>query len=278
MTGSPAPHSEGKPQSRTPGDAAAARALGNLPPRAAQPHRRVVILTSNFEAGPSIHVLTFALPPDDPMEFVPGQYVTFYLVREGKSVTRSYSIYSSAHLHDRFSLLVKRVPHGFASNLLCDLTPSAGATETILAPLGKFLYRDPEDRRVLMVATGVGLAPFVPMLERLHERSPSTDAWLIWGNRYVGDMVGRGELEALAASWPRFHFVPVLSRPPKDGSWTGAVGHVQDAVRAGFPDLARADVYLCGATPMVNEMQDLAIELRCPKEHVFVDRWGEHTE
>ena len=156
--------------------------------------RRVVTLTANWEVGPSIHVLTFTLPPDDPMEFVPGQYVTFYLVRDGKPVTRSYSIYSSAHLHDRFSLLVKRVPNGFASNLLCDLTPPAGVTETILAPLGKFLYRDPEDRRVLMVATGVGLAPFVPMLERLHERSPSTDAWLIWGNRYVGDMVGRGEL------------------------------------------------------------------------------------
>ncbi len=69
-----------------------------------------------------------------------------------------------------------------------------------------------------MVATGVGLAPFVPMLERLHARSPTTDTWPIRGNRYVADRVGRRELEGLAASWPSFHFVPVLSRPPQDGS------------------------------------------------------------
>ncbi len=66
-----------------------------------------------------------------------------------------------------------------------------------------------------MVATGVGLAPFVPMLERLHARSPTTDTWPIRGNRYVADRVGRRELEGLAASWPSFHFVPVLSRPPR---------------------------------------------------------------
>ncbi|MEM0129536.1 MAG: FAD-dependent oxidoreductase [Thermoplasmata archaeon] len=235
-------------------------------------------LTGNVVVGPSIHVLTFALPPDDPMEFVPGQYVTFYLRRDGKSVTRSYSIYSSASLRDRFALLVKRVPMGFASNHLCDLSPSPATTETILAPLGKFLYRDPGDRRVLMVATGVGLAPFVPMLERLRERSPSTDTWLVWGNRHAEDMVGRSALEDLAAAWPRFHFAPVLSRPPSDGSWRGATGHVQDVVRSRFPDLADVDVYLCGANAMVNEMQDLAISLGAPKDHVYVDRWGEHSQ
>ena len=48
-------------------------------------------------------------------------------------------------------------------------------------------------------------------------------------------------------------------------------------MRGRFPDLAHADVYLCGANQMVNEMQDLAIELRCAKEHVSVDRWGEHA-
>jgi Na+-transporting NADH:ubiquinone oxidoreductase subunit F len=79
-------------------------------------------------------------------------------------------------------------------------------------------------------------------------------------------------------SWPTFHFVPVISRPPPNGAWTGATGHVEEQVRSRFPDLSLADVYLCGANRMVNEMQELSLGLHCPNEHVFVDRWGDHPD
>ena len=242
------------------------------------PRRRELTLLGNVEVAPSIHVLTFGLAPGDSLQFVPGQYVTFYLQRQGKSVTRSYSIYSSANQHDRLSLLIKKVADGFASPYLCGLSPEMRPTLSVLAPLGRFILHDPGDRTVVLVATGVGLAPFVPMLERLRSEHPGTTAWLFCGNRYVADIVDREELEGLTRQWPGFHFVPVISRPPTDGSWTGAVGHVEEHVRARFPDLSRADVYLCGANPMVNQMQELVLGLRCPKDHVFVDRWGEHAE
>ena len=246
--------------------------LGPLPP----PHRRELTLLSNIEVAPSIYVLTFGVPPGDPIEFVPGQYVTFYLQREGRTVTRSYSIYSSAHRHDQVAHLIKKVPHGFGSHYLCGLSPILRPTVNVLAPLGKFVLHDPGTRSVVLVATGVGLAPYIPMLERLHRDFPTTPTWLFFGNRYVEEVVNRRELEALTREWPYFHFIPVLSRPPSDGSWTGRIGHVEEPVRAEFPDLSHADVYVCGANPMVNQMQDLAIELGCPKDHVFVDRWGEH--
>lgn len=249
-----------------------------VPPPASRPHRRPVALLANSEVAPSIHVLEFGLAPDDPMEFLPGQYVTFLLERQGRPVTRSYSIFSSADRHDRFSLLVKRVPQGFASNLLCDRAPSDAAPLTVLAPLGRFVLHDPGDRSVLLVATGVGLAPFVPMLERLRRDYPATPTRLVWGNRYVEEMVARVELDRVADGWPGFHREAVISRPPSDGGWSGRVGHVQECVRALCPDLSRTDVYLCGANAMVNDAQELALELHCPKDHVFVDRWGESEE
>ncbi|MGI0156501.1 MAG: FAD-dependent oxidoreductase, partial [Thermoplasmata archaeon] len=136
--------------------------------------------------------------------------------------------------------------------------------------------QDPGDRTVVLVATGVGLAPFLPMLERIRECAPATATWLIYGNRTVEEIVDRDRLEQLSSSWPSFHFLPVLSRPAADGSWHGAVGHVEEAVQRQFLDLSRSDVYLCGATAMVNEMQDLALLLHAPKDRIFVDRWGEH--
>lgn len=249
--------------------------LGNNPQ---PPRRREAILLSNEMVAPSIHVLTFGLRSEDPMEFAPGQAVTFYLQREGRTVTRSYSIYSSTDWHDRFSLLIKRVPQGFGSNYLCDMVPSPSAKARILAPLGKFVLHPPENRTVVMVATGVGIAPFAPMLELLHRTCPSNPVWLFWGSRFVEEMVNRDRLEGLERTWPNFHFVPVISRPPSDGTWRGVVGHVQAPVQASFPDLSREDVYLCGASRMISEMQDLAIVHHCPKERVFVDRWGEHGD
>jgi CDP-4-dehydro-6-deoxyglucose reductase len=251
---------------------------GVSPPVPQAPHLRRLTLESNREVAPSVYVLTWSLPDDDPLYFVPGQYVTFYLRREGRSITRSYSIFSSAKHHDRLSLLIKKVPQGFGSHYLTGLDPLRRPTLNVLAPLGRFVLHDPQERTVVLVGTGVGVAPFVPMLERLRDVRPGASVWLIHGARYADDLVDRAPFEVLARVWPTFHFVPVLSRPPEDGSWTGGVGHVEERVRALLPDLSGADVYLCGANRMINEMQELAVALHAPKDRVFVDRWGDHPE
>lgn len=241
------------------------------------PRRRALTLVANAEVGPSIHVLTFEPEGGDDFEFLPGQYVTFYLPKNGRSITRSYSIFSSSHQHDRLSLLVKRVAGGFGSPYLCGLSPLDRPTLNALAPLGKFVLQPPMGRAVVLVATGVGVAPFVPMLELLHDQNPETPTWLFWGNRFLADLFRRDGFELLARRWPSFRFVPILSRPPEDGSWRGAVGHVEEEVRFRLPDLGSADIYLCGATEMVNQMQELALGLGAPKERIFVDRWGDHS-
>lgn len=239
---------------------------------------RTFVLVGNVEVAPSVHYLTFELPNGEPFDFLPGQYVTFTLRRDGRSAPRSYSIASSNHEHRRFSLLVKKVPDGFGSQYLCGLDPAGRPSVSGLGPLGRFVLHDPDGRAVVLVATGVGLAPFLPMLEHLREAFPRTPVWLFHGVRFADELPNRAELAALETRWSGFHFVPVISRPPQDGSWSGETGHVEDQVRSRFPDLNDADVYLCGANRMVSEMQRLALGLHCPKEHVFVDRWGDHPE
>jgi ferredoxin-NADP reductase len=247
-------------------------------PSTERPRPRTFILTGNIEIAPSIHELTFEVSTGDRLDFQPGQYVTFNLRREGRPVMRSYSIFSSPNEHRRFSLLVKEVPNGFGSRYLCRLDPRPRPSVSALGPLGRFVLHNPEGRAVVLVATGVGLAPFLPMLEQLRTTFPHTPVWLFHGSRYVEELVDRNELADLERSWPNFHFVPVISRPPSNAAWSGAIGHVEEHVQLRFPDLSEADVYLCGANRMVNEMQELSIGLHCPREHVFVDRWGDHPD
>jgi CDP-4-dehydro-6-deoxyglucose reductase, E3 len=237
------------------------------------PQKREVFLESNRVIGPSMHVLTFRTAPDDTFEFVPGQYITFFLSRAGKSITRSYSFFSSAGKVGPFDLLIKQVPGGFGSTFLCGLSPASHPKLKALAPLGRFLLKDPEHRTVVLVATGTGLAPFIPMLDDLRARFPGSPTWLIFGNRFREDLIYFDELRALEIGWPAFHFLPILSRPPSDGGWHGASGHVEEALRERFPDLSNSDVYLCGLPEMVNDTQELALHLNCPKDHIFVERY-----
>lgn len=234
--------------------------------------RRVRVLGNRIVA-PLTHVLDFGVVEGGAFQFEAGQYITFYLTRGGANVTRSYSFYSEAGTVERFELLVKQVPGGFASTLLCGLSATSTPDLSGLAPLGRFLLRPPGDRAVLFVATGTGLAPFRPMLAALRATSPETPVALVFGNRYREDIIADDDHRALERAWPSFRYVPVLSRPPTDGSWTGGVGHVQATIRERFPDLAKSDVYICGLPEMVNEVQALALSLNCPKERVFVERY-----
>jgi ferredoxin-NADP reductase len=237
------------------------------------PHKRDFILESNRGIAPSVHVLTFRTAPDDTFLFAPGQYVTFYLSRAGNSITRSYSFFSPAGKVGEFELLIKQVPGGYGSTFLCGLPPESHPTLKGLAPLGRFLLKPPGDRAIVFVATGTGLAPFIPMLDDLRTRSPHTPTWLIFGERFREDLFYFDELRSLEMAWPAFHFLPILSHPPADGSWGDDAGHVQDALRERFPDLSNSDVYLCGVPAMVNETQELALHLNCPKDHIFVERY-----
>lgn len=240
------------------------------PPRL---HR--VTLESNTEVAPSIYLLRWSLPEGDPLYFPPGQHVTSPLHRGERSIPRSHSILSSANRHDRISILITKVPQGFGWPYLTGLDPLRRPTLGVLAPLGRFVLHDPGDRTVVLVGTGVGFAPFVPLLERLRDVPPDAPVWLFYGARSADEVVGRTGFELLARVWERFHFVPVLSKPPQEGKRRGEVGHVEERIRARFPELSRADVYLCGSNRMVHDMQALVFDLHAAEDRGFVDRWGD---
>ncbi len=233
------------------------------------PRKRTVRVTANRPLAPSVYLLGLALPPGDALRFDPGQFVTFYVPKNGAVVTRSYSICSSPSRIDEFELCIKHVEDGFVSTYLS--ARRAGDPLNLVGPLGRFLLRDPGDRPVAFVSTGTGIAPFRPMLERLAAERPGHPAWLFAGYRYREDLLFHAEFEERARSDGSFRYVPVLSRPSPE--WTGATGHVEDPLRERFPDLSGVDLYICGVPPMVAEVLELARGLGCPKERTFVERY-----
>jgi ferredoxin--NADP+ reductase len=86
---------------------------------------------------------------------------------------------------------------------------------------------------------------------------------IVWGSRASTDLVYDAEFRAAAAEDPTLRYVPVLSREPETGVWSGLRGHVQVALdertfveACGEPLVsAGTHVLLCGNPAMIEDVR-----------------------
>jgi ferredoxin-NADP reductase len=203
-------------------------------------------------------------------DFLAGQFVSMTMPTDGDEHTRAYSIASAPRPDARFDICLNRVPGGLFSNHLCDLEP--GAAIDFTGPHGFFVVRQPIERDIVFVATGTGVAPMRGMLEELFAAGATLDrdVWLLFGVRFPETILYREEFERLAASHPRFHFLPTLSRAPEN--WPGERGRVQEHLRRRFAGRRDLDVYICGLKAMVDDVRKML------KQEFGLDRRQIHYE
>ena len=200
-----------------------------------------------------MHHFEFEVPGVHDFAFTPGQFISVIDREDGKEVTRAYSI-ASPRGGNRFALCLNRVEDGIVSPWLFRLKP--GDELEVHEPLGYFTLRHP-GRRAVFVATGTGIAPFRSMLlDHLPRTQP--EITLLFGVRYEHGLLYREEFEDLARQYPKFRFLPTITRP--DASWTGRTGRVQahmdEALAIRAPeDLETIDVYICGLREMVDDVR-----------------------
>lgn len=210
--------------------------------------------------------LTFR--PGDLFDFEAGQFVNILLDKDGKTVKRPYSIASPPIWKGFFDLCWKRVEGGLVTNYLW--TKQKGETLKIQGPLGRFTARRPLPKTLVFVSTGTGIAPFRSMFHTLLDQGATCEIWNIFGNRYDTDILYQEEFEELEKKHKNFHNVFTISRPKL---WKGENQYVQFMLRKYLPDPSDKQVYICGLTSMIEEVQKTALELGYPKEKIFFEKY-----
>src|SRR5690606_25363662 len=133
----------------------------------------------------------------------PGQYLTFRIPAETGPVLRTYSISSPADAGESYRISVKReagvngVPDGIGSVWLHDRL-AEGDELDVAAPRGAFCREERCERRVVLLAGGVGLTPLLSMLHRL--AATGRKAWFIHASENGEAQAMRDEVAALAAA------------------------------------------------------------------------------
>ncbi len=195
---------------------------------------------------------------DDPAHHAPGfeagQYLTLELPIGGDRVRRAYSL-STAPCDAQWSITVKRVPGGLASNWIHDEL-EVGALVRSFGPSGHFTAGSRPaagPRRLLLIAGGSGIVPLAVIARELLQTEPDTEIALIYGSASLQRAIFAAPLRHLAQEHGRrFRLQFVFETPPP--GWAGLAGLLDPPTLAScFAQLPMASfqrAMLCGPDGM----------------------------
>lgn len=212
--------------------------------------------------------LAFEVTDDRPFSFEPGNFVRIETEVEGKGFRRgTYCIASSPSDYRRFDLLVRVVPGGRMSSHLGSLRLGDGIA--FRGPTGRSMVKaaGEGDGGLVLVATGVGVAPLLSLSTTLLRSGVRRPIDLYWGLRLPDDVCLTTELDRLAARHENFQYRISLSQPPEE--WTGLRGRVTESVPPLLDDLEGKRFFLAGNGAMIEELASALRELGVTADRIY---------
>lgn len=218
--------------------------------------------------------LHFWHPLNEVVAYRPGQFLTILLPADDKKIRRSYSMSSSPYTDVSLAITIKRVPGGYASNLLLD-TIKVGDTLEVMEPMGAFFPKQNDDqtRQVVFVGAGSGITPLFSIAKSILMVEPESEVFLIYGSRNEESIIFKHKIEALQAKYgERFQVVHTLSQPSE--AWEGEKGRLNKShllkIVEKLPTLnkAEAEFFLCGPDDMMEETHRALSILAIPENKI----------
>ena len=212
------------------------------------------------------HMFSFAISRPASLRFRSGEFVMIGLPGDNKPLLRAYSIASPSY-SDEIEFLSIKVQDGPLTSRLQKIMPgdeiymARKTTGTLVTDALK------PGRRLFMLATGTGLAPFMSVIRDPDVYVQFDQVIVIHSVRRVSDLAYRDVLESKLEGDPlvedeareKFHYIPTVTREPfprsdrittlleKSDLFDGVEGdHVLDPVHD--------RVMMCGSMEMIKDL------------------------
>ncbi len=211
------------------------------------------------------------IPDEVTFSFKAGQFIMLNLPIPTKYTNRSYSIASPPNENNTFELCIVLNPKGLGTPHIFE-NVVVGSTLMVSKVLGKFKLPEPIDRDICFIGTGTGIAPLRSQLIDILSKGLTThNLYMVFGNRWEKDILYRKEMEDLAAEYPNFKFIPVLSR--QNEGWQGRTGYVHAIYEEIFADKRPAYFYICGWADMLHEARKRLDEMGYDKKSIHFESY-----
>ena len=186
--------------------------------------------------------------------------------------TRSHP-YSVSAAPDGHRLRITAAHLGDGSSALASLRP--GSRVAVEGPYGRLHAGVRTRRKVLLMASGIGVTPMRALLEELSQQPG--DVTLIHRVRDPGSALFAEELAELAQQRGATALTVPGPRLRTRPSWLPeSAAHLSDveALRHLVPDVAERDVFVCGSPQWMDHVVAAAERAGVPREHLHVERFS----
>ena len=176
--------------------------------------------------------------------FKPGQFMIIRLVRDGIiSESHPFTI-SSSPTGNMLSVTIKSV--GDFTSTIRNTTTSDYAY--IEEPYGIFSFLNYDDDDLVLIATGIGITPFMSMLRYISDRKIKKNIVLLWGNKTEGDIVFKDDLQKMSVEITSLKIVHIMSQ---QHDWKGEKGHIDaEKIRKHVHNFRKGQFFICGTLQM----------------------------
>lgn len=176
-----------------------------------------------------------------------GQFVNIQIPKEAAVFwRRPFSIHGTNPEKGTFEILFNAIGRGTQALRKTEI----GTKLNLLGPLGNTFEYAPQTQEIIIVAGGLGIAPFKLMLQDLSNRQ--TKETVFFGVSSAAHLCCLDDLRQLGAD---------CRVSTEDGS-QGYHGFVTDDLQRylrELPDLSRCQISVCGPTPMLIKVQEIAM-------------------
>jgi ferredoxin-NADP reductase len=208
-------------------------------------------------------------------EFQAGQFVTMDLPIGEKRLQRwrSYSIASAPNGSNQLEFCIGKLENGLGTTYLFE-TVNIGTVLKFKGPDGNFCLPKNEEKELIMICTGTGVAPFKSMLDDVFASEKKYKSiHLIFGCRYKKDLLYYEELSDLKSKIPNFTYDIALSREKNDD---GYQGYVHDIYLKKYSQPTENQHFmLCGWSAMIDEaVANLMTKMGCERTQIQYELYG----
>lgn len=214
-------------------------------------------------------VAKVVLKPEQPVEYVAGQYIELMLTDED---ARAFSIANAPANTNEISLIELHV--GAAENN--DYTSAALAhfkqnkQVKLKGPSGTAGLKSQVVAPTILVAGGTGVSYTKAIAEAMLQKPLKAPLYFYWG---VRDQAAAYDFSVWTAKQTElFKFIPVIEHPTAE--WQGRTGNVIEAVLSDFDSLADYHIYSAGPFKMVGIARDQFIAQGMKKENMYADAFA----
>lgn len=199
--------------------------------------------------------LHFEKPPA--FSFKPGQAIDLTLIHppetDDEGNTRTFSLVS-APTENQLTVAIRMRDTAF-KRVMKDAPLGTGVK--IDGPMGSFTLHNNSSKAAVFLAGGIGVTPFVSMVEDASANKSSHRLYLFYSNRRLEDALFLEMLQHCEVSNTNFRFIATMTGINKShAQWCGETGHIdQQMLRKYLLRLDGSIYYIAGPPAMVRAMR-----------------------